>query len=268
MHGLGNDFVILDGRLNKLALTPAQIRLIADRKRGVGCDQLIVLEPVRTVGADVFMRILNSDGSEAEGCGNATRCVADILMNEMSRQNVTVETVAGLLKAERQGALISVNMGSIRTDWKDIPLAQEVDTANIPLSVDVLKNPVGINVGNPHAVFFVANIDMVPLDRLGPKVEHHAMFPAKVNASIAQVIDRSHIRHRVWERGVGITQACGTAACATAAAGVIRGLTDRKVTITLDGGDLSFEWLDDGHMIMTGPATYVFRGVFDTDILS
>lgn len=265
MHGLGNDFVILDARKQSLALTPAQIRRIADRRRGIGCDQVIILEP--SEAADVFMRIHNADGSEAGACGNASRCIADLVMAETDASSASIETLTGTLAATRTASgTVAVDMGPVRTGWKEIPLSQDVNTAAIPIKVDMLSEPVGINVGNPHAVFFVPSVDMVPLEKLGGKIETHPMFPKRVNVSVAQVINRGHIRLRVWERGVGMTEACGTATCATAAAGVIRGLTDRQVTVSFAAGDLQLEWREDGHIIMSGPVSRSFKGTLDPDI--
>lgn len=262
MHGLGNDFVIFDGRSDAFALDPAQIRRIADRRLGVGCDQLIVMEPPKNPAADVFMRIHNTDGSEAEACGNATRCVARLVMAEKQRNSIIIETVAGLLVAEDGGERgVCVDMGPVRTEWKDIPLACEVDTRKVPVSEGGLEGPVAINVGNPHAVFFVEDAEKINLENVGPLIENHKIFPAKVNVEVAHVAGKDHLRMRVWERGAGITQACGTGACATAAAAALRGLTGRKVTVTLDGGDLFIEWREsDGHILMTGPAAHAFSG--------
>lgn len=262
MHGLGNDFVIFDGRGGGFALNPPQIRQISDRRLGVGCDQLIVMEPPKNPSADVFMRIHNTDGSEAEACGNATRCVARLVMTEKQKNSIIIETVAGLLTAEDRGDRgVCVDMGTVRTGWKDIPLAREVDTQKVPVAEGGLSEPVAINVGNPHAVFFVSDAEQVNLEKIGPVIETHAMFPARINVEVAHLVGKDHLRMRVWERGVGITQACGTGACATAAAAVLRGLTGRKVTVTLDGGDLFLEWREsDGHILMTGPAAFSFEG--------
>ncbi len=262
MHGLGNDFVIFDGREDLMHLKPDQIRKIANRRTGVGCDQLIVMEPPKNRAADVFMRIYNIDGSEAEACGNATRCVARLVMDQTRANSIIIETIAGLLAiADRGKEGITVDMGRIKTGWQEIPLAREVDTLSVPLSEGGLSNPVAINIGNPHAVFFVEDADKVNLETVGPRIETHAMFPAKINVEVAHVISRQHLRMRVWERGSGITMACGTAACATVAAAVLKGLADRVATVTLDGGDLTFVWREsDDHMLMTGPVAESFYG--------
>lgn len=273
MHGLGNDFVILDGRDRAVSLGRGQIRAIADRRTGVGFDQLITLEP--SADADVFMRIHNPDASEAGACGNATRCVAELLMRERGgRTPVVIETLAGLLEArDAGGGLISVDMGPARTGWQDIPLAQECDTLHVDVSVGpafapTLSDPVCVNMGNPHAVFFTEDAEAIPLSTVGPMLEHHPMFPQRANISVAQVIDRRHLRLRVWERSAGITSACGSAACATGVAAARRGLTDRVVDIRLDGGSLRIEWRDDGHVIMTGPIAESFRGTLDPSLLA
>ncbi len=263
MHGLGNDFVIFDGRQEPVKLTAAAISAMGDRRRGVGFDQLIIIDPPKTAGTDAFMRIYNADGSEVGACGNATRCVAKLLIDESKKEGVTLETKAARLEAVMRKDKVSVDMGKAYLEWKDIPISHEEDTLSLSISEGVLKHPVAVNVGNPHAVFFLQNndIEKVPLEKLGPKVENHSLFPEKVNVEIAHVINRAKIRMRVWERGVGITEACGTGACAVAVAGVRRGLTQRKVTVVLDGGELEIEWREsDGHVVMTGAVAEAYRG--------
>ncbi len=263
MHGLGNDFVVIDSRNGDLKLSPAEAKAIADRHSGVGCDQLLILEkPAKPNLADVFMRILNSDGSESGACGNGTRCVADLLMRETGRDKLVIETSAGLLDAERaSGGRVSVDMGLARLDWREIPLKEACDTAHVPLALGPLKDPVAVNMGNPHAVFFVDDVAKIDLAALGPVLERHAMFPERANIEVAQVIGPDRIRLRVWERGAGITLACGSGACATGVAAARRGLTGRKVTIVLERGELEIEWLPDGHVLMTGPVAVSFTGV-------
>lgn len=266
MHGLGNDFVIFDGRADGLTLTKEQIRHIANRRTGIGCDQLIVLErPKTSTKAMTFMRIYNIDGSEAEGCGNATRCVASLLKAESGQDNLCIETLAGELFATAlDNGLYTIDMGAAKLVWQDIPLSAENDTNMVDFNMDMLKTPVAVNVGNPHVVFFVDSVDAIPLSDVGPKVETAPLFPKKINVEIAQVLARDKVRMRVWERGSGITQACGTAACATIVAGVRRNLTDRKAEIVLDGGSLFLEWREsDGHVLMTGPVAEVFRAEID-----
>jgi len=262
MHGLGNDFVVLDARAGALELNVAQAQAIADRRLGVGCDQLIVLEPSER--GDVFMRIRNPDGGEAEACGNATRCVASQLMSETGTDRIVVETVAGLLEATDAGnGLYSVDMGKAYLDWQGIPLAGEMDTLHLDLAVGPLSDPVAVNIGNPHAVFFVDDVAAVDLETVGPLVEHHGLFPERANVSVAQIMSRGAIRMRVWERTAGITLACGSAACAVMVAAARRDLTERSADITLDGGTLNMAWREDGHVMMTGPVATSFAGHLD-----
>jgi diaminopimelate epimerase len=272
MHGLGNDFVVIDARRQALDLSDAQVRAIADRHKGVGCDQLIVLEPARSTLADVFMRIRNADGGEVEACGNATRCVAAVLMDEKQADHAIIETVAGLLDAESSGTtgsrLVSVDMGPARLDWREIPLREACDTLHVPLALGPLSDPVATNMGNPHATFFVADAQAIALDTLGPQLERHPMFPERANIEVAQITGDNAIRLRVWERGAGITLACGTGACATLVAAARRGLTGRKADVTLDGGTLTIEWLPDNHVLMTGPVAISFAGTLDRSLLT
>lgn len=268
MHGLGNDFVILDARRAPLKLGLAQVRAIANRHTGVGCDQLIVIEPPRAALADAFMRIRNADGGEVGACGNASRCVAALLMDEAQSDHAIIETAAGLLDAESRGdGIVGVDMGRISFDWRDIPLAKAVDTLHLDLTVESLSDPVAVNVGNPHVVFFVDDSEAVALDRLGPMIETDALFPERVNVEVAQVLAGDRIRLRVWERGVGITRACGSGACATLAAAARRGLTGRSADVLLDGGALHIDWLKDDHVIMTGPVATSFSGMLDPTLL-
>ena len=257
MHGLGNDFVVLDGRTESVpAMTAALAAALADRHTGIGCDQLIVLES--SDSADFRMRIFNSDGSEVEACGNATRAVG-LLHGEPAR----IETTGGLISASPAEGGISVEMGKPRFDWDRIPLAYAMDTAFMPVGWETLENPIAVNVGNPHAIFFVPDCDAVDLARLGPEIEHDQLFPERVNVNVATVTARDAIRLRVWERGAGLTRACGTGACATAIGAMKRGLTDRSVTVTLPGGPLRIDWREDGEIVMTGGAAESFRGSFD-----
>ncbi|MDE2403365.1 MAG: diaminopimelate epimerase [Sphingomonadales bacterium] len=258
MHGLGNDFVVLDGREQPLpAIDAALARALADRHTGIGCDQLIVIGP--SARADVAMRIFNQDGSEVAACGNATRAVG-LLLGRAAR----IETLAGILDSAPDGRGIAVEMGRPRFDWDAIPLAWAMDTLAMPVGWEALENPVAVNVGNPHAVFFVADCDAVELDRLGPLIETDPLFPERVNVNVASVTARDAIRLRVWERGAGLTLACGTGACATAVAAMRRGLCDRAVTVSLPGGDLRITWREDGVIVMAGPASESFRGSFES----
>jgi diaminopimelate epimerase len=268
MHGLGNDFVVIDARRRPLALSAEQVRVLADRQTGVGCDQVIIVEKAGSPNADAFMRIRNADGGEVSACGNATRCVAAILMREMGRNDVRVETVAGVLDAQAAGnGMIRVDMGEARFDWKSIPLARQVDTLHLGIGAGALQDPVAVNVGNPHAVFFMESLEGVILEKDGPMIEHHALFPQATNVEAVQVLARNRVRLRVWERGVGVTRACGTGACAAVAAGVRRGLLDRAAEVVLDGGALWITYLENGHVAMPGPVAVSFTGTVDRSLL-
>jgi diaminopimelate epimerase len=261
MHGLGNDFVVFDARETALSLSPAAVRAVADRRTGVGCDQLIVIEPPRTPGTAAFMRIRNADGSEVAACGNASRCVAALLMAEAGRDRVTLETRAGRLEAGRRADVhVTVDMGVAKLDWQEIPLAGPADTNALEIGQGPLSRPVAVSMGNPHAVFFVPDAEAVALSEVGPVLEHHPMFPERANIEVAQVLGPGRLRMRVWERGTGITRACGTGACAVLVAAARRGLTGRSAEVVLDGGRLEITWRDDGHVLMTGPAATSFSG--------
>ena len=269
MHGLGNDFVVIDARAQPLALDEALARRIADRRTGIGCDQLIVIEPAKASLADAFMRIRNADGGEVEACGNATRCVASLLMAEKNRDHVVIETVVGLLDAEAAGSgRIAVDMGEAKLDWRDIPLSEPRDTLHLGISLGQLADPVGVSMGNPHAVFFVPDAEAVDIAALGPPLEKHKLFPARCNIEVAQVLSPTRIRMRVWERGAGITRACGTGACAAVVAAARRGFTAREADVVLDGGTLKIDWRQDGHVIMTGPVSVSFSGTLDESLVS
>lgn len=259
MHGLGNDFVVLDGREHVLPpLSGAVVARIADRREGVGCDQLIVLEETRASTAELAMRIFNSDGGEVEACGNASRAVALLV-----GKPVRVATKGGVIALTPGEGGASVNMGAPRFEWDAIPLSYPMDTLTMPVAWNGLEAPAAVNVGNPHVVFFVADCDTIPLDQVGPTIEIDPIFPDRVNVNIATVIDRNRIRLRVWERGAGLTRACGTGACATAVTAMRRGLVERKVVVALPGGDLAIEWNANNRIVMTGPATESFRGEFE-----
>jgi diaminopimelate epimerase len=269
MHGLGNDFVVLDRRHDAVAIDAAAARNIADRRTGIGCDQLLLIEPPGQPAAQVAMRILNADGGEVEACGNGTRCIARLVAEETGDSRVRIETVAGLLEAELlPDGNVAVDMGLARTGWRDIPLAREMDTERVDLALGPLREPVCTNVGNPHATFFVADAEAIDLAALGPRLEHDELFPERANIGVATVEGRERIRFRVWERGVGITRACGTGACAALVAAYRRGLTERQAIVALDGGTLDIRWRDDGHVIMTGPAVLAFEGSFDVAALT
>ena len=264
MHGLGNDFVVLDLRDGSTAPDADAARAIADRRRGVGCDQLILIEPAGIEGADARLRFLNSDGSESGACGNGTRCVASVLMRESGTDRLVMETLAGRLAAiPAAKGEFTVDMGPARLGWHDIPLAEECDTLHLDIAQGPLEGPVAVNMGNPHCVFFVEDAEDIELAAFGPQIEHHPLFPERTNVEVATVIDRERIRLRVWERGAGITLACGSGACATAVAAVRQGLTDRKVELIMDGGSLTAEWREDNHVLLTGPVATSFTGMLE-----
>jgi diaminopimelate epimerase len=269
MNGLGNDFVVVEARpespFGPFAPSEAEVRAIADRESGVGCDQLIAIEP--SARADAFMRIWNADGGEVAQCGNAARCVGWLVLEASGRDAATLETAGGLLQVSRAGErLITVDMGKPGLDWRDIPLAEPMDTRGIELQVGPIDNPHlhtpgCVSMGNPHVVFFVDDADTAPVREVGSMIEHHRLFPERVNVGFAQIKGRDRIRLRVWERGAGITKACGTGACAAAVAAYRRGFSDRKVTVEMDGGELVIDWRrEDDHVLMTGPIATDFTG--------
>lgn len=257
MHGLGNDFVIIDAREKEVDLSPAKAAAIANRHNGIGCDQLIVLRA--SDQADLKMQIYNADGSEVEACGNASRCVAKLIGDE-----TRIETAGGIIvgSATEDGAI--VDMGAPRFEWQSIPLAYAMDTLSMPVGWEDLQNPACVNVGNPHVIFIVDDSDSVELERLGPMIEVDPLFPDKANVNIAHITDGT-LHLRVWERGVGLTQACGTGACATAVAAIRRGLVNSPVRVELPGGSLVINWKEGEHIQMQGPTTYVFSGEADWD---
>lgn len=262
MHGLGNDFVIFDAREHDLSLTGGQVRALADRHLGIGCDQLIVMRAPSASGtADMAMQIFNHDGSEVSACGNATRCVVALAGHE-----VLIETGAGLLRGTLgdlggDGA-VTIDMGLPGLEWDTLPLAYPMDTAHMPVGWEDLTDPAAVSMGNPHVIFFVADSAAVDLERLGPLIEHDPLFPERVNVNVAQIADDG-IHLRVWERGAGLTLACGTGACATAVAAIRRKLVTGPVQVHLPGGTLSIDWQPGGHVSMTGPTKHVFTGEID-----
>lgn len=260
MQGLGNDFVVIDARDQMVAIGEQHARALADRRTGVGCDQVILIGP--STMADVGMRIWNADGSEVEACGNATRCVPVLV-----GQNCTIETAAGVLDARLGDGGATVDMGRPLFGWQEIPLAYAMDTSPLPVGWDALERPTAVSMGNPHVVFFVDDIDAVPLNELGPRIEHDPLFPNRTNINIATVVEPDHVRMRTWERGAGLTLACGTGACATFAAGRRLGKLATRVQLDLPGGSLTLTERADGHLLMSGPATHVFTGEVDLDHL-
>jgi len=256
MHGLGNDFIVIDARGAAVAMSPARAAALAERRTGIGCDQLIVLEPSRV--GDVRMRIFNADGSEVEACGNASRAVG-MLLGGAQR----IETLGGMIASSATAGGATVDMGPARLVWDAIPLAYAMDTLAMPVGWEDLENPAAVNVGNPHVVFFVTDADTVDLARLGPMIETDPLFPEKVNVGVASVMGQSHIKLRVWERGVGLTRACGTGACAAAVLAIRRRLVTGPVRVDLPGGPLEIAWQEGGPILMSGPATLSFSGTFD-----
>jgi diaminopimelate epimerase len=267
MHGCGNDFVVFDERARPLGLTAARAAAIAHRRTGVGCDQFIVIEPPPAgSNADAFMRIRNPDGQEAGACGNATRCVVRLLHEETGRRLQVIQTISGLLPSEMLAdGRVQVDMGPARTDWRDVPLAAAADTLHVDLAEGPVRDPAAVSMGNPHATFFVNDVNVLDVETLGPKLEYAAIFPERANIGFAQVLAPDRIRVRVWERTAGLTLACGSGACATLVNAARRGLTGRRATVVVDGGELAIEWRADGHVLMTGPTTIAFRGTIDLD---
>lgn len=268
MNGLGNDFIVVDARQQAFTPQSDQIRAWGNRTSGVGFDQLIAIEGSET--GDAFMRVWNSDGSTVETCGNALRCVAWYLDKDQPRSELTIDTLGGvttarILEADTKTGIASVDMGQPRLDWTQIPLAEDMNTERLelqvgPIDAPLYHTPCAVNMGNPHVVFFVEDVSKVDVERTGSLIENHPLFPEGVNVEFAQVIDRNTIRMRVWERGAGITRACGTGACATLVACARRGLTDRHATVIMDGGPLHVLWRADDHVIMTGPVEVEFEG--------
>jgi diaminopimelate epimerase len=270
MHGLGNDFVIIDGRTDDFIADQNLLLAIANRRRGIGCDQVIILQQPKSSEADVYLDMYNADASSLRACGNATRCVAQLLFEELARDHATIQTVAGLLKvSQTDDGMTTVDMDAARLSWEEIPLAHAVDTLHVPLAIGTLSDACCVNIGNPHAVFFVPDIDSIPLAEWGSKLEMSPLFPDRANIEIAQLLAPDRIRMRVWERGSGITQACGSAACATIVAAVRRGLMSiRRATIVMDGGEATLEWGTNNHVYLTGPTAKVYRGVLDDEFFA
>jgi diaminopimelate epimerase len=265
MHGCGNDFVVFDERAGPLGLSPRRAAAIADRRTGVGCDQFIAIEPAPPgSSADAFMRIRNPDGAEAGACGNATRCVVDLLARATGRRTQVLRTPAGNLASEAlPDGRVCVDMGPALLGWSDIPLARPMDTLHLDLAAGPVADPAAASMGNPHATFFVTDLARLPVAELGPRLEHDALFPERANIGFAQVLAPDRIRLRVWERGAGLTLACGSGACAALVNAHRRGLTGRRATMVVDGGELEIEWRQDGHVLMTGPVATSFTGEID-----
>ena len=265
MQGLGNDFAVFDARTQAISLTAAQARRVADRHFGIGCDTVVLILP-GNAKADAALRFFNADGGEVEACGNATRCVARLLMDERRLARVRLDSQGGSLLCSDAGkGLVMVDMGAPGLDWKAIPLSEHKDTTQFQFTLENRTvTASAVSVGNPHCILFVGDAARAPVAHIGPLIENHPMFPNRVNVEFAQVLDKDRIRMRVWERGVGITLACGTGAAATAVAAIRKGLTNRKVEVILDGGPLTLEWREeDGHVLMTGPGVTSFVGEVD-----
>ncbi len=266
MHGAGNDFVVLDARAATIVLSGAQAMLIADRRRGVGCDQIILIEPSPT--ADAFVRFLNPDGSESSACGNGTRCVAALLAAETGARALTIQTEAGNLAAVIKGPnLVEIDMGAPAFGWQDIPLLEPMDTLNLRLALGPVENPAGCSMGNPHATFFIDDFKHLALDSLGPRLEQARIFPERANIGFARIDAPDRIRLRVWERGAGLTLACGSGACAALVNAHRRGLAGRRAAVAMDGGTLTITWRDDDHVLMEGPVALVYQGTLAPELL-
>ena len=261
MHGAGNDFVIIDARDSDTEMTDALARAVGARHFGVGFDQLAVL--TRSNGADVDIVFWNSDGSVAGACGNASRCIARLVMQETGQDHLVMRTERGLLPAKKSGDLISVNMGQPVFDWEKIPLSEDVDIEALPIE----GAPMAVGMGNPHCVFFVNDIDAIDLPTRGPEIEHHALYPERTNVEFVEVISPTELRQRTWERGAGETLACGSGACAVAVAAHRKGLSERNISIALKGGTLDLDWREDG-VWMTGPTELVFEGRLSPEFLA
>jgi len=274
MNGLGNDFVVLDARARTIPMNEAIAVAISDRHTGIGCDQLIIIETDNH--ADAFMRIRNSNGGEVDACGNATRCIGDILMSENDASSVTIRTNAGMLLCSRtaEPGMITADMGAPKLRWDQIPIAEEMDTRQIELQIGpiddpILHSPGVVNVGNPHCIFWVDDVEAYDLENIGPMLEHHPVFPERANISLAHVTSPDDITLKVWERGVGLTKACGSAACAVLVAASRKNLTQRKATVHLPGGALVIEWREgDNHILMSGPYEYEFDGTLPSELFN
>ncbi len=262
MHGLRNDFVIVDSRKTPYTPCEKEIIHICDRHEGIGADELLIVEPPRSDNAYAFLRIINPDGREVEACGNASRCVGWLLLKESRRKEITIETLGGLLKCRNaKDKSVSVEMGRLRTDWQDIPLSKKMDTLHLKIGAGPLKDPVGINIGNPHAVFFVSDLDDIDMVKYGPQLQKDPLFPQEANIGAAQLIDSKTLKLSVWERPGVLTTACGTGACAAVAAAHRRGLTTQIcMTVIMQAGAVKIEIKDTGTIEMTGPVETCYAG--------
>ena len=260
MHGLGNDFIIIDKRFEKIIISKNLINKLSDRKIGAGCDQLITINSSEMHNIDANIEIFNPGGDRAEACGNGTRCVAKLLFDETKKTKVNIQSDAGILNAtKKDGCYVSVNLGQLSTDWQKIPLSKNIDTLNIPIKIDNFSNGVAVNVGNPHIVFFGNNLEKVDLSKIGPIIENDKLFPNKTNVEIIEIINNKKIKMRVWERGAGLTLACGSGACASVYAGQLKNLLNNNVEVQLKKGSL-FINIEKDEAILTGPAEISFHG--------
>ncbi|MBO87984.1 MAG: diaminopimelate epimerase [Rickettsiales bacterium] len=268
MHGAGNDFVVIDQRAHQLNLSAKTFAVIADRHRGIGCDQIISIESSQN-GADVRFRFHNADGSEAGTCGNGARCAASKVMDEDGTSTLSIETHSAILSAERAASgEITIDMGPAHLDWKNIPLSKAIKTCSLPSLIDGLAAPIAVGIGNPHCVFFVDDAEAIEIELHGPIIEHHPLFPERTNVEFVSLLDGNRMRLRVWERGVGVTLACGSGVCAVVVAAIRRRLIKgRSAEIVADGGILSASWREDGNVLLTGPVATSFLGTFGTSLI-
>ena len=266
MHGAGNDFVVLDLRGQEASPSIAALSAMADRHKGIGCDQIVLIETALN-GAEIRLRFYNPDGSEAGACGNGTRCAASKIMCDEGRQSLNIETLAAILNANMDSnGRVTVDMGPAQTHWSKVPLASDINTLHLPLQVDGVSNPVAVGMGNPLCVFFVDDAEAVEVERIGALVETHALFPEKTNVEFVSLMDNGQLRMRVWERGVGVTLACGSGVCAVVVAAAQRGIIDtRTAEIVADGGMLTATWRADGHVLLSGPVATSFSGLYNSE---
>ena len=265
MHGLKNDFIIIDARTKKIFLNKKNIRKISNRKKGLGCDQVVIIEKPKKKKTSAFIKFYNSDGSITKACGNATRCVAFLLMKEFKRKKIALETESTLVNAFlTKNNQVSVDIGKAYFKWKQIPLKRKVNINKVNFNIDSYINPTLINVGNPHIIFFMQNLKKINLKKVGPKIEKNPLFPERINVNFAKILKNNKIELRVWERGAGITKACGTGASATAVAAIKNKLINKRICyIHMDGGKLKIEYKKNGHIVMTGPIKTVKKGILN-----
>lgn len=265
MHGLKNDFIIIDARAKKIFLNKKNIRKISNRKKGLGCDQLVIIEKPKKKKTSAFIKFYNSDGSITKACGNASRCVAFLLMKEFKRKKIALETESTLVNAFlTKNNQVSVDIGKAYFKWKQIPLKRKVNINKVNFNIDSYINPTLINVGNPHIIFFMQNLKKINLKKVGPKIEKNPLFPERINVNFAKILKNNKIELRVWERGAGITKACGTGASATAVAAIKNKLINKRICyIHMDGGKLKIEYKKNGHIVMTGPIKTVKKGILN-----